>query len=205
MPRSPPTRVPPEAAIDALSDMLHVEPAALKAVWQVESAGASFQHDGKPSILFERHIFWRRLVVHKIDPRSHALREPTLLSTTPGGYGTSASQHERLRRAERIHQAAARESASWGAFQIMGFHWRALRYASIDAFVEAMFRDEAAHFDALGRFLRLDPRVLRALRTRDWAAFARAYNGPAYRKNRYDEKLASAYRAFTRHDAQAAS
>jgi peptidoglycan hydrolase-like protein with peptidoglycan-binding domain len=31
------------------------------------------------------------------------------------------------------------------------------------------------------------------LRDRRWADFARAYNGPAFRENRYDEKLARAY------------
>jgi len=27
----------------------------------------------------------------------------------------------------------------------------------------------------------------------DWAGFARGYNGPAFRQNRYDEKLSAAY------------
>jgi len=31
------------------------------------------------------------------------------------------------------------------------------------------------------------------LAARDWPAFARAYNGPGYRKNRYDDKLRRAY------------
>ncbi len=33
----------------------------------------------------------------------------------------------------------------------------------------------------------------RALQIRDWPAFARGYNGTAYRENRYDERLAAAY------------
>ena len=32
-----------------------------------------------------------------------------------------------------------------------------------------------------------------ALQRRDWAAFAKGYNGTAYRENRYDERLAAAY------------
>jgi len=31
------------------------------------------------------------------------------------------------------------------------------------------------------------------LRRLDWAGFARGYNGPAYKANHYDEKLAAAY------------
>ena len=190
------------ADLAALARTLRVEEAALLAVRDIESAGAAFQADGKPSILFERHIFWRRLVAHGIDPHIHAPHHPTLLSTSPGGYGRADSQHERLHTAEQIHRAAARESASWGAFQIMGFHWQAMRYDSVDAFVDAMYRDEAAHIDALGRFLTLDPRLIRALRDRDWPTFARIYNGPNYHINRYDEKLARSYAAF---DAATAS
>jgi hypothetical protein len=32
-----------------------------------------------------------------------------------------------------------------------------------------------------------------AIRTKNWPSFARQYNGPAYAKNKYDEKLAEAY------------
>jgi hypothetical protein len=35
--------------------------------------------------------------------------------------------------------------------------------------------------------------LMPAIRARNWAAFARGYNGPAYAKNRYDQKLAVAY------------
>jgi peptidoglycan hydrolase-like protein with peptidoglycan-binding domain len=36
-----------------------------------------------------------------------------------------------------------------------------------------------------------------ALERRDWTAFARAYNGPTFAKNRYDEKLADAHSRFS--------
>lgn len=38
--------------------------------------------------------------------------------------------------------------------------------------------------------------MLPALQAKDWAEFARRYNGPAYKENRYDEKLAKAYQKF---------
>jgi hypothetical protein len=34
------------------------------------------------------------------------------------------------------------------------------------------------------------------LRDKDWAGFARRYNGPAYAENKYDEKLSAAYEKF---------
>ena len=35
--------------------------------------------------------------------------------------------------------------------------------------------------------------LLKALQSRKWADFARLYNGPAYKENLYDVKLARAY------------
>ena len=36
------------------------------------------------------------------------------------------------------------------------------------------------------------------LQRQDWAGFARVYNGPAFRQNKYDEKLAAAYARFAK-------
>jgi hypothetical protein len=40
--------------------------------------------------------------------------------------------------------------------------------------------------------------MLTALQAKNWAEFAKRYNGPAYAQNRYDEKLAKAYAKFAR-------
>lgn len=36
------------------------------------------------------------------------------------------------------------------------------------------------------------------LRNKDWAGFARRYNGPAYAENKYDQKLEAAYNKYKR-------
>ena len=46
------------------------------------------------------------------------------------------------------------------------------------------------------RFIRGNRSMLAALQKKDWKAFARLYNGPAYAQNRYDEKLCNAYSSF---------
>ena len=45
--------------IDLFADALSVEPAALKAVFIVESNSAGFLPNSKPTILFEGHIFYK--------------------------------------------------------------------------------------------------------------------------------------------------
>ena len=41
------------------------------------------------------------------------------------------------------------------------------------------------------------PPYLPALRAHNWAAFAKAYNGPGYAQNKYDSKLAAAYKRWS--------
>ncbi|MBO7129833.1 MAG: DUF3380 domain-containing protein [Prevotella sp.] len=48
------------------------------------------------------------------------------------------------------------------------------------------------------RFIRGNRPMLAALQKKDWKAFARLYNGPAYAQNRYDEKLSTAYSSFNK-------
>ena len=50
----------------------------------------------------------------------------------------------------------------------------------------------AAHLDAFVSFI-LANRLDGALRAKNWASFARGYNGPAYAQNAYDKKMAAAY------------
>ncbi|MEE8298899.1 MAG: N-acetylmuramidase domain-containing protein [Thermodesulfobacteriota bacterium] len=38
--------------------------------------------------------------------------------------------------------------------------------------------------------------MVKILKKRDWANFARRYNGPGYKKNKYDEKLERAYNKY---------
>ena len=74
----------------------------------------------------------------------------------------------------------------------MGDHWRWLGFASIDAFVEQARGGVAGQVRIMARFI-VKAGLTERLEDLDWAGFARAYNGPGYRANRYDDKLARAY------------
>ncbi|WP_175904833.1 N-acetylmuramidase domain-containing protein [Burkholderia seminalis] len=181
------------ADLERAARTLDVPLACVRAVNEVESRGAGFLPDGRPVILFERHVFWKRLQARGIDPVPFAARQPDIVSRTRGGYRGSAAEYTRLAAAEAIDAGAAWESASWGSFQVMGYHWERLGYACIDEFVAWMESGEARHLDAFVRYIAADDALRRALGARQWAAFARAYNGPDYAANLYDVKLARAY------------
>jgi hypothetical protein len=167
---------------------------ALLAVALVETNAVAFAHvDGRrePLIRFEGHYFDRRLdgasrerarAAGLSDPAAGAVRNPA----------SQAARWALLGRAAAIDAEAAYASASWGLGQVMGAHWQRLGFR--DA------RDLAAHarsgaggqLDLCARFL-LAEDLAGLLRAADFAGFARRYNGPNYRTNRYDEKIAAAW------------
>jgi hypothetical protein len=175
---------------------LDVPLACVRAVNEVESRGCGFLTDGRPVILFERHIFYARLAKRGIDPAPLALKYPNIVSQTRGGYQGGAAEYMRLASAELIDAGAAWESASWGAFQVMGNNWERLGYSGVDDFVARMENSEADQLDAFVRFVAADTGLLSALKGKKWATFAKGYNGPDYARNLYDAKLAQAYQKY---------
>jgi rubrerythrin len=78
----------------------------------------------------------------------------------------------------------------------MGDNFRAAGFTSVNEFVRAMARAESEHLTAFTKFVGHDKTMLAALRKKDWATFAAAYNGPGYKKNNYDKKMADAYNRY---------
>lgn len=198
----------------AAAQRLGLPLATVYAVNEVESAGAGFLGNGKPKILFERHQMYRQLCTprHPDDDMAALKRHadelaaqyPSLVNRTPGGYAGGTAEHQRLAQARLIDDTAALESASWGAFQIMGYHATRLGYESVQAFAAAMATSEAAQFDAFVRFIDADAALMKALKARKWADFAKLYNGPDYARNLYDVKLQRAYERYAASQKEAA-
>lgn len=186
------------ADIQQAAATLDCDPAALLAVIQTESRGDGFLADGSVTILFERHVMRRRMIKHGIEPSDIGLAEhhwPDLVNRQPGGYLGGMAEHRRLNTARTIHEQSALESTSWGLFQIMGFHWQRLGFADVHTMVATLSLSEQSQLDLLVRFIQTDRGdLLSALQTHNWKAFAHGYNGPAYAKNQYDQKLAAAYK-----------
>jgi hypothetical protein len=191
-----PSRLLGQADIEAAAATLGVVVAAVMAVNEVESRGHGFLETGRPVVLYERHIMYRRLADAGKDADDLAAKYPELVNPKRGGYRGGTQEWFRLGLARAIEAAIASESASWGQYQIMGYHWSALGYDSLDAFLVAMEESEARQLEAFVRFIEADPALHKALKARKWGDFAKIYNGPAYKENCYDAKLAA---AFARH------
>ena len=170
-----------------------VAPAALLAVALVETRGVPFvevKGAKQPLIRFEGHYF-DRLLPEALRSRA---REAGLAHPRAGRIANPPGQGARwaLYEAARAFDAeAAAASVSWGLCQVMGLHGPALGFGSAAELAEVARASIDGQMSIGARFLahgHLGARLMEG----DVKGFARRYNGPAYAKNRYDEKIAAA-------------
>lgn len=180
-----------ERDLQLAADFCNCSVAALKAVVAVESVGSGFLADGRPKILFEAHWF-----SHFTD-RRYDLKYPGISSRrwNRNLYLGGEKEYARLNAAVLINKKAAYQSCSWGLGQVMGFHWKMCGFSSVEEFVEAQYVSEFEQLKCMVAFLK-SKKLDRALRELNWKTFAYGYNGESFAINKYDEKLAIAYRQF---------
>jgi hypothetical protein len=193
-----PARGLTDADYQAAADTLKVEVAAIKAVATVETKGDSYDGEGRPRILYERHYF------HRFTAGKYDKKYPDISNASSGGYGKFSAQYGKLERAYKLDADAALKSASWGRFQIMGANYVAAGYGSVRQFVMAQAKAESEHLKAFTNFVNANKSMKEALQKKEWAKFAKAYNGPKYKDNDYDTKMADAYKALTAKPASGA-
>ena len=178
------------------AELLGVPVAAVATVAQVESSGHGFDATNKPAILFERHVFYKQLIANgkkASDVSTMSERIPNIINKKRGGYVGGSGEQGRFSSACQIDETSAIESCSWGMFQIMGYHWARLGYTDAQDFRMHMQESEGEQLQAFCKFILTDKDLLKALNEQKWDVFAKLYNGPAYKENLYDVKLARAF------------
>jgi hypothetical protein len=169
---------------------LSCEVRAIKAVNKVESQFGPYDKMGRPSILFERHIF-SALTFRHYDGRC-----PSISNPAPGGYFfPERDQYRRLQQAFVLNRDAALKACSWGGFQILGKNHADAGYGTVTEFVQAMCRSTEEQCDAFVHFVKSDSARWKALREKNWPALAEHYNGKFYWREKppYDKRLKEAY------------
>ena len=191
-----------EGDYTAAGQRLGVDPAAIKAFWKTEAAGAGFQ-DGKPKVLPESHRFSRN-TARIFDKQFPQLSYPKW-GTRPYPKTQDARYDVLLAWCRMLSDRdmdldAAFASVSYGAPQIMGENAKLCGYPDPITFAAAMARDEVTQLNAFMTFVR-SAGILKYLQqvTRDaktWEKPAELYNGSAWRQNDYAGKMARAYASF---------
>ena len=187
-----------ETDFQAAAARLGVSVPAVKAVATVESNGGGFLPDGRVKVQYEPHVMYRQLASNFDRARAdkELVAHPDLVAKKAGSYQSLDKEDKDMNRAAQlIDRTSALESASWGAFQIMGYHWKTLQYTTLQGFINDQYT-AAGQLETFVRFIHADPRLLKALRGKDWATFARIYNGPNYAANKYDTKLAAVFKQY---------
>lgn len=188
-----------DADFIAAAKTLRCDVSAIRAVAEIESPKGGFLYDDhagewRPTVLFERHVMYRRYkdkygYTKAIDKVS---QYPDIINTRSGGYIGGEAEHRRIEKARKFDKDIGLESASWGMFQIMGYHWQALGYKSVVDFVMTMSESEGKQLEIFVKFIQANKTLLNAIRAKDFDLFALTYNGAGYRKNNYHIKMTRA-------------
>lgn len=176
----------------AAAKFLGIAPGTVAAVIEVEAGGDPFISDGRPKILYEAHKFGSfTKYVHnqRFDTKGKPLSSKAWNKTYYGPSG--AWQYKRLEMAMNLNNQQALRATSWGAFQIMGFNFQTCGFNNVDDFVLACCDSAGKQTMAFCNFIKNNG-LADELRRKDWDDFARGYNGPKYKDNKYDTKLAAA-------------
>jgi len=177
-----------EADFQAAAAELRVDIPTIKAVASVESAGAGFDAEGRIILRFEGHEF-RKRTAHRFDGTNPEVSYPYAVQKSKR-HGRDA-----FNIAFELDAHAALCSTSWGLFQPMGYNYEEAGFENVDTFVDYLKVSEGNQllsFVEMVQYRHIDDELQR----RDWAGFAKNWNGAGYRINRYDEKLAKAWTRF---------
>lgn len=177
------------------AERLGVEPAIIRAFAEVESKGAGFSGD-KPTILYERHIFYRSAPVKKRDGWMNT--HPHLCHKRPfpkGGYGKLSQQYKKLDEACALNWEAAHMACSWGTFQELGANYADYGFKDVHEFVEMMSSGVDGQLEIFVRSIEKRGLVkwMKKPSLANCAKIARNYNGPNFAKFGYDRKIWEAY------------
>lgn len=177
-----------------------IHPAALLAVKLIESGTKSgFLDSGKPQILFEGHVFYKYLKanVKSLDMNKLCAQYPNIVypKWDRSKYFGGEKEWTRLEQARKINMKYANYAASWGMFQVMGFNYKTCGCKSIDEFVEKMCTSQEQQLLLTINFLK-NSNLIVPLQKRQWATFAKGYNGPGFAQNKYHIKLQAAYNNY---------
>lgn len=176
---------------------LDVEVAAIKAVVRIEAGVRmeGFWAPGVPVINFDRSMY------NKSKPPRN-VKAPSS-EKVPDGIKSAYGKREwsQLVAARKVNLDKANMGTFWGMFQIGGFNYRQCGCKTVQEFVDRMSYSEFEQLELFANFIR-NSGMLPALQAKNWASFARKYNGASYARKGYHTRMAAEYRKFKAQEAK---
>lgn len=186
-----------EEDYEEVAKELGVEVATIKAVVEIEAGRThqGFSEPGKPIVNFDISMFRRHASKNGVNLSKYYKSHPQVFNRSRRM--SQAEVTRRLNAARSIDNKSAVEGTFWGMFQIGGFNWKKCGCSSIDEFVELMSRSERDQLELFARFI-ISTGLVKHLQAKNWAAFARGYNGASYASRGYHTRMAAAYKRYLR-------
>lgn len=173
-----------------VADELGVEIAAIKAVVKIE-AGPKLQGFWAPGVPVANYV---QSLFNKYKNKAK-VRKIKDAKVPSGLTGYALKEWTSLTNARKINANAADMGTYWGMFQIGGFNYKLCGCQSVEEMVEKVCESEFSQLEMFAVFIR-NAGMLESLQKKDWAAFARKYNGPAYAKRGYHTRMAKEYATY---------
>ena len=178
-----------------------IDPQVLEAITRVESSSHGFGEYNRLKIRIEAHLL---LDQHYGDPDK--FREYFKAGPNYEGYIKAHDSGEWIEYhsmgqlgewrafeiASLISPRLAILNSSLGAAQIMGFNHERIGYQTVEQMWDAFNRAESSHVIGLLNYVLSDPKLVTAIRNKDWPTIGRLYNGA----ESAGEKYKAAYNAI---------
>lgn len=179
-----------------VAEELGIEIATIKAVVEIEAGPGheGFYKPGLPIINFDMSMFRRFAGKNGINLSKYNKSHAVVFSRPNASrYGsTQGAQQARFKAARTIDETTAIQGCFWGMFQIGGFNWRKTGCSTIQEFLQKMSLSEREQLELFARFI-TNSGMLKHLQNKNWASFAKMYNGNSYARRGYHTRLANSY------------
>lgn len=174
-----------------VADELGVEIAAIKAVVLIEAGKQmkGFYAPGVPVVNFDNAMYRKCIAKAKGCKGDKNAKMPSGLT------GYAQREWQLLTNARRKNKDAANMGTFWGMFQIGGFNYKACGCRTVDEMVELMSKSEFSQLELFAKFI-TNSGMLPDLKAKNWAGFARKFNGASYARRGYHTRMAAAYKKF---------
>ncbi|MDE5870028.1 MAG: N-acetylmuramidase family protein [Muribaculaceae bacterium] len=179
-----------DADFKRVADRLGVEVAAIKAVVVIEAGEKmeGFWAPGVPVVNFDRSMY------NRYGTKAKGKGNPS--EKVPSGLkGYALKEWTELVNARKTTVDGANMGTFWGMFQIGGFNYKKCGCETVAEMVKLMSYSELEQLELFATFI-INSGMVDDLKKKNWASFARKYNGSSYAKRGYHTRMANAYAKF---------
>lgn len=200
-------RLTPED-IQTIAKGFGLDPQSLEAFVDAYAPDDGFLPDGRPIVVFQRHLFWKNVVpfynvgLKRRQFKAIAWANRDIMHPTPSPAAAVNHQDEwkKLERAINIHEQAAYQSVLWGRFGLPGEYYLSAGFSDLNAFANAHHKNESEQLRAfLNHLSSIDSggqKLLDHLKNKDLEKFTAGFRGDINLKKIDSEALNAAFEAI---------